>query len=505
MSETLLQLSGISKCYGQVAVLDQADLSVQVGQVHALLGANGAGKSTLSRIIAGLVPGWTGTMSIQGVDYSPGSKRDAEQAGIEIVQQEFCLVPTMSVAENLFLNDLPTFYGVIRSGLLHDRARELLKRFQMELIDPTAQVGSLGIGQQQMLEIAAAFGRRCKLLILDEPTAALSSRETELLFEQITKLKSLGTSFIYISHRLEEVQRICDCVTILRDGKVVRTAQTSDMSTSDIIREMSGQESAISKPTLIQPTFESSQRTIIPEVALKVDRLCCRSVKDVSFAVHRGERFGIAGLVGSGRTQLLRAIFGADQAESGNIFIGPNEQTNRFTHPFQAVARGIAMITEDRKQTGLLLNQSLEMNISLASLHERFSRFGVLRSRKLAESARSVCEKMETKFNSLSQSVGTLSGGNQQKVVLAKWLIREATIFLFDEPTRGIDVAARKKVHDLLAELASFGKSMVIVSSELDELFETCDRIGVMSRGRLVRIFRRDEWSRHAILEASLA
>lgn len=505
MSETLLQLSGISKCYGQVTVLDQANLSIQLGQVHALLGANGAGKSTLSRIIAGLVPGWTGKMCVQGVDYSPNSKREAEHAGIEIVQQEFSLVPTLSVAENLFLNNLPSICGVIRRGQLLDRARELLKRFQMEQIDPSAQVGSLGIGQQQMLEIAAAFGRRCKLLILDEPTAALSSRETELLFEQITKLKALGTSFIYISHRLEEVQRICDCVTILRDGKVVRTAQTSEISIPDIIREMSGQESASSKQTPSTPPSKLSLKNVIPEVALKVDRLCCQSVKDVTFEVHRGERFGIAGLVGSGRTRLLRAIFGADQAESGNVFIGPDDHPNHFTHPSQAVARGIAMITEDRKQTGLLLNQSIELNISLASLHERFSRFGFLRSRKLTETARTVCEKMETKFNSLSQSVGTLSGGNQQKVVLAKWLTREATIFLFDEPTRGIDVAARKKVHDLLVELASAGKSMVIVSSELDELFETCDRIGVMSRGRLVRIFRRDEWSRHAILEASLA
>ena len=505
MSETLLQLSGISKCYGQVTVLDRADLCVQAGQVHALLGANGAGKSTLSRIIAGLVPGWTGTMSVQGEDYSPSSKRDAEQAGIEIVQQEFSLVPTLSVAENLFLNNLPTICGVIRRGLLLERARELLERFQMEQIDPTAQVGSLGVGQQQMLEIAAAFGRHCKLLILDEPTAALSSRETELLFAQIAKLKALGTSFIYISHRLEEVQRICDCVTILRDGKVVRTAKITEVSTPDIIREMSGQEASASKPTLSVPPSESSQKTVKHEVALKVDRLCCRSVKDVTFEVHRGERFGVAGLVGSGRTRLLRAIFGADQAESGNIFIGISERTDRFTHPSQAVANGIAMITEDRKQTGLLLNQSIEMNIGLASLHERFSRFGLLRSRKLTESARTVCEKMERKFNSLSQSVETLSGGNQQKVVLAKWLTREATIFLFDEPTRGIDVAARKMVHDLLAELASAGKSMVIVSSELDELFETCDRIGVMSRGRLVRIFRRDEWSRHAILEASLS
>lgn len=505
MPETLLQLSGISKCYGQVTVLDRADLCMRAGQVHALLGANGAGKSTLSRIIAGLVPGWTGQMSLLGKDYSPNSKREAELAGIEIVQQEFSLVPTLSVAENLFLNALPAICGIVRRRQLLERARELLQRFQLEQIDPTAPVGSLGIGQQQMLEIAAAFGRSCKLLILDEPTAALSSRETELLFEQIAKLKAFGTSFIYISHRLEEVQRICDCVTILRDGKVVRTAQTSELSTSDIIREMSGQESSASKPTPRLPPSRPSQKAVKHEVALKVDRLCCGRMKDVSFEVHRGERLGIAGLVGSGRTRLLRTIFGADQAESGSIFIGNNDHSNRFTHPSQAVASGIAMITEDRKQSGLLLNQSIEMNISLSSLREKFSQFGFLRSRKLTESARVVCEKMETKFNSLIQPVGTLSGGNQQKVVLAKWLMREASIFLFDEPTRGIDVAARTKVHELLAELASDGKAIVIVSSELDELFETCDRIGVMSRGRLVRVFRRDEWSVRAILEASLA
>lgn len=494
-ADILLDVSGLTKRYA-VTVLDECALQVRAGAIHALIGANGAGKSTLCKIIAGLIPATAGSMTLDSKPYSPTNKQSAEAAGVQIVQQELNLIPTLSVAENLRLTRLPTWGGMIRQRELHRLARATLDRFGLEDIDTLAPAGSLGVGRQQMIEIATALDRDCKLMILDEPTAALSAGETETLFEWLRELREQGVGVIYISHRLDEVSALADRVTILRDGKKVRTANTNELTTDEMIGLMSGETAAHST--------ERKAPTNQP-VAMRVESASRGFVRDVSFTVHRGERLGIAGLVGSGRTELLRTIFGADTAESGNVYLGHSPTPLRFRHPSEAVAVGLAMVTEDRKQNGLLLSQSIRANTTLSSMWERFSNNGVIRRRAEEETAQSMSQSLQTQSTGIEQTVDTLSGGNQQKVAVAKWLVRDADVFLFDEPTRGIDVAARRRIYRLMDSLTDAGKAIVIVSSDLDELLETCDRIAVMSDGRLIETFTRPDWSPDRIMQAAFS
>jgi len=494
----LLLVRDLTKRYS-VTVLDRADFNLRAGEIHALLGANGAGKSTLCRIIAGLVQPSDGEMTFADQPYAPASKQAAESAGVQIIQQELNLIPTLSVAENLMLSRLPSRCGIIRKGKLHQRARRALDRFGLEEIATKTLVGSLGIGRQQMIEIAAALDRDCKVLILDEPTAALSSGETERLFQWLAKLREQGVGIIYISHRLDEVARLADRVTVLRDGVHVCTKPTAGLTTNDMVNLMTGDRE--------DSTAGHRHESFATErIALRVEGLSSGTLlRDVSLEVRAGERLGIAGLVGSGRTELLRAIFGADLAEDGKVVIGEKGNARRFHHPSQAVAAGLAMVTEDRKQNGLLLEQSIRVNTTLCALRRDFSSRGVIRNRAEHESVESICRKMETRCTSIEQTTSTLSGGNQQKVVVGKWLLRDADLFLFDEPTRGIDVAARRRIYRLLDSLARDGKALVLVSSDLDELLETCDRIAVMSAGRLVATFDRSSWSHDKIMQAAFS
>ncbi|QDV82824.1 sugar ABC transporter ATP-binding protein [Planctomycetes bacterium TBK1r] len=504
----------MTKRYGNVTVLRDVDFDLRSGEIHALLGANGAGKSTLCKMIAGLTEVTAGGMRIEGDVYAPHHKQAAESTGVQIIQQELNLIPTLNVAENLLLNRLPSFAGIVSSRTLHRQARAALDRLQLDDVDTYALVSQLGVGHRQMVEIAAALARECKILILDEPTAALSGSETQLLFDQLSQLRDRGVGMIYISHRLDEVKQIADRVTVLRDGRHVGTETAESMSTDQMVQRMSGE--VADERSDEQPDAETRQRATTSAVSadesdrrndstvLTVEALCCGMVRDVSFQVRGGETFGIAGLVGSGRTELLRAIFGADRAESGQVCVAGKAPT-RFGHPSQAVAAGLAMVTEDRKQNGLLLQQSIRCNTSLSAMIKRFSRFGLIRPAREATVAGQMCRAMETRCTGIEQSVGTLSGGNQQKVAIAKWLTRDADVFLFDEPTRGIDVGARRRIYELFDELASAGKGIVIVSSDLDELMETCDRIAVMSAGRLVETRERSLWTEDAILQASFA
>ncbi|QDV43313.1 Galactose/methyl galactoside import ATP-binding protein MglA [Stieleria neptunia] len=500
----------MTKRYGNVTVLRDVDFDLRRGEIHALLGANGAGKSTLCKMIAGLTEVTAGGMRIEGDGYAPHHKQAAESAGVQIIQQELNLIATLSVAENLLLNRLPSIAGIVSSRTLHRQARAALDRLQLDDVDTHTVVGDLGVGRRQMVEIAAALARECKILILDEPTAALSGSETKLLFDQLSQLRDRGVGMIYISHRLDEVKRIADRVTVLRDGRHVGTEDAESMSTDQMVQRMSGELSEERFGGEIhqrpQPSTalggDADRRS--KSAVLEVQGLCCGMVRDVSFEVLPGETFGIAGLVGSGRTELLRAIFGADRAESGHVCVSGKRPT-RFGHPSQAVAAGLAMVTEDRKQNGLLLRQSIRCNTSLSAMVQRFSRFGVITPAREASVAGEMCRAMETRCTSIEQSVGTLSGGNQQKVAIAKWLTRDADVFLFDEPTRGIDVGARRRIYELFEELASAGKGILIVSSDLDELMETCDRIAVMSAGRLVETRERSSWNEDAILQASFA
>ncbi len=492
----LLSVHDLTKRY-TVTVLDRISFDLQAGEIHALLGANGAGKSTLCRIIAGLVSRSTGEMTFDGHPYAPANKQAAEALGVQIVQQELNLISTLSVAENILLGRMPHRGGIIRKRELHERTRRALDRLCLEDIMTQTLVGSLGVGRQQMVEIAAALDRDCRILILDEPTATLSATETQRLFEWLVRLRQDRVGIIYISHRLDEVARLADRVTVLRDGKHVCTHPASELTTDAMVNFMTGaRDQSVARQK--HESFATEQ------IALRVEGVSRgKIVRDVSFEVRAGERLGIAGLVGSGRTELLRAVYGADIAEDGDVFLADSDMPRRFRHPGEAVAAGLAMVTEDRKQNGLLLPQSIRVNTTLCAMWHRFSAGGMIRRRAEQNSAEQMCRQLETRCTSIEQSVATLSGGNQQKVAVSKWLVRDANVFLFDEPTRGIDVAARLRIYHLFHSLSRDGKALVIVSSDLDELLETCDRIAVMSAGRMVATFDRSNWAHEKIMQAA--
>ena len=492
-SHVLLRIEQLSKRYA-VTVLDRVSLDIRAGEIHALIGANGAGKSTLSRIIAGLTPASEGHMQLAGKPFLPKNKKSAELAGVQIVQQELNLLPTLTVAENIFLNRLPSHLGCINFPLLHQQARQALDQFGLTDIETNAPVSSLGVGQQQMVEIAATLCRESQLLILDEPTAALSTAEVEKLFEQLKQLRQPGLAIIYISHRLDEIAELTDRVSILRDGRLLTTQPTASTTTDQMVEYMTGDDGS-------SPHNHVDHRT--QQIAFQVENLSNPPhFSDVSITVHQGERLGIAGLVGSGRTELLRAIFGADIAQSGKVSLTNDQIPDRFQHPSQATKAGFAMVTEDRKQNGLLLTQSIVDNTTLSSLSQ-FSALGMIQQQNELKAVQRQVRDLDIRCQSLQQTVGQLSGGNQQKVAIAKWLQRDASVFLFDEPTRGIDVGARRRIYQLLDSLAAAGKALVIVSSDTDELMQICDSIAVMSAGRLVATFQRPNWSISDIQQAA--
>lgn len=496
-SAELLSTHDLTKRFGRHTVLRDCSLSFRSGEIHALLGANGAGKSTFVRLLAGLLTPTDGRMQLDGQAYRPADKRSAEASGIEIVQQELNLVPTLSIAENLALNQLPARWGIVRYPQLHQQAAAALKRVGLDHLSPGTPVERLGVGQQQLVEIAAALDRTCRLLILDEPTAALTAGETETLFDWLRELRQQGVCIIFISHRLEEVSAWADRISILRDGQVVGTWPIEDCSADDMVLHMSGPEAA--------STSAPFQSLVQNDIALQVSQLSGGMVRDVSLEVRSGERLGIAGLIGSGRTELLRLIFGADKATSGQVRTLGRPESDPPRHPSEAVRRGIAMITEDRKQNGLLLPQSIRENMSLAALALRFANRSIIRRAEERDAAEEQTASLDVNCVDIEQAVGTLSGGNQQKVAIARWLIRDAGVFLFDEPTRGIDVAARRRIYRLVEALARQGKGMLIVSSDTEELFEICDRIAVMSNGRLIDSFSRDDWTKDKVMQAAFA
>jgi ribose transport system ATP-binding protein len=484
------------KSYAAPVLID-VDLDVAAGEVHALVGANGAGKTTLARILCGLTTCDSGGIELLGRSVAPRTKAEAEDLGIQMVMQELNLIPTLSVAENLYLSHLPHRFGFVTAGRLRNLAKDALGEVGLGHIDPSTPVRLLGVGQQQLVEIAAALARPCRLLILDEPTAALTDPEIDLLFAHVQRLKSSGVGIVYISHRMEEISRIADRATILRDGRVVETQRMSRLSVEAIVERMVGR----------RPVEDvDSGAHEIGEVALAVRGLRRgRVVRDVSFEVRRGEILGLAGLVGSGRTETLRAVFGADAPDSGEVRVGSNVFPEGIGRPRDAVRAGIGMIPEDRKLQGLLLPRSVRVNTTLARLGQVTRPRGWIDPAKEIDVSRTAGAQVDLQCRSTEQPVEELSGGNQQKVLISRWLLRSCDVMLFDEPTRGIDVAAKQTVYGLMRRLAAEGKALVIVSSELRELMALCDRIAVMSLGRVVASLDRGEWTEDLIVKYALS
>lgn len=483
----ILQVSGLGKSFG-TPVLRDFDLMLMPGEVHALVGGNGAGKSTLARIIAGLLTPDAGALTLGGQPYRPRNRREAQAAGVTLMLQELNVLPTLTIAENLYLHALPSRFGFVDRRKLRERATVALTRVGLGQLDPFTLASRLGIGEQQMVELAAALDEDCRLLILDEPTAALTGREAEALFGQIERLRAAGVCIVYISHRMEELRRIADRVSVLRDGQRVATLPMADTSPQELVRLMAGAEVAT------RPTERSARRG---PVILKVDGLRSRPlVEDVSFELHGGEILGLSGLVGAGRTRTLRTLFGAERRDGGTVTY--RGKAVQFREPADAVAAGWALVPEDRKAHGLLLPESARVNLTLASLRGFW-----LNETEETRVATPIRDRLAVKCDTLEQTAASLSGGNQQKLVLGRWLLRETRVLLLDEPTRGVDVPAKESIYALLRELAASGMAILVVSSELPELMSLCDRIVVLSAGRVAGTFSPEDWSAEKLTEAA--
>lgn len=488
----VLEMRGIGKAFSGNQVLADVNLTARAGEVLALVGENGAGKSTLMKILAGVHQPDGGEILLDGQAAHFARPADALTAGIAMIYQELSLAPHLTVAENIFLGREPVklgALGLINQRALNDRARQLLNEYGFKL-DPQARVGRLSAASRQLVEITRAIVEAKRVIVMDEPTSSLTNHEVEELFRLIRALKQRGLAVIYISHRLEELDEIADHLTILRDGRAVYKGVWGAITTDEMIRQMAGRE--------LKEIFPPRQATL-GEVKLRVRQLSHPpKFENASFEARAGEVVGIAGLAGAGRTEMLEAIFGAHPAISGEVEI--NGAAFFATHPNAAIKRGMSLLTEDRKRTGLCLNLPLATNITLANVRA-LVKGGRLQRKRENEAARRYIQKLNIKPPSPGKLVGKLSGGNQQKSLLARWLFAESQVFMLDEPTRGVDVAARSEIYREINELAEAGACVVMVSSDLPELLGMADRILVMRRGKLVAELNAKQTTQEEILK----
>jgi ribose transport system ATP-binding protein len=487
----LLRVIGASKSFPGVRALDDVHLDLRHGEVHAVVGENGAGKSTLMKLLSGIDRPDSGEFWLDGTAYTPSNPRHAQELGISIIHQELNLMPDLTVAQNIYIGREPRLAGVFLSDRsLNRKTAELLARLGLPL-EPTDLVGDLTVARQQMVEIAKALSFNAQVLIMDEPTAALNDVEVNTLFGLIRRFVSPTTGVIYISHRMHELSQISDRITVLRDGRYIDTLETASSSVGQIIslmvgRHLGGEQRSKSTVELGEP--------VLSVVGLRTKAV----VRDVSFDVHRGEILGFAGLMGAGRTEVARALVGADKKDSGTIRVRGREVA--ISNPAEAAKVGIGYLSEDRKRYGLVLGRSVRDNVALASIPSFTNQLGFVLDRMIGKAAAEYVSRLRIRTPSITQPVQNLSGGNQQKAVVAKWLIRDCDILIFDEPTRGIDVGAKDEIYALLEELAAEGKAIIMISSELPEILRMSHRIAVMCEGRITAILTNADATQEKIM-----
>ena len=493
MDDIILSIEEITKTYPGVVALDSINVKFLRGEIHGLVGENGAGKSTLVKIIAGAIAPTSGRFVIDGDKFTCITPRKAKEYGIEVIYQEFNLVDSLTVAENIFLGEFPGGKAIVNYNQMIRKAEDLFREMGVE-IDPRTTVERLTTANRQLVEIAKSLVRNVRLLIMDEPTAPLTLHETRLLFKIINRLKTKGVTIIYISHRMNELFELTDRMTVFRDGKKIETVKTNETDVHSVIKMMVGREVSTAYP---------SYQTNVGRPVLEVRNLSGRNFENVSFMLHEGEILGFAGLVGAGRTEIMRAIFGADGKTSGEILL--HGRPASIDGPKDAISNGIAYLPEDRKIHSVLLRQSVKENISLPIL-KRISRLFLVRNDAETQITMDMISRLNIKTPNMEQQVGNLSGGNQQKVAVGKWLTCNTDVLIFDEPTRGIDVGAKLEIYYLLTELKNAGKAIIVVSSELEELMGVSDRIIVLHEGKITgRIDERSQFNAERIMEYAVA
>lgn len=494
MSEqAIIQMKGISKSFANNKVLENVEFDILPGEVHALMGENGAGKSTLMKILTGIYERDSGTIMVKGKEVHFKNAREAENSGIAVIHQELNIIPHLTVAENMFLGKELAIspFGITRDKEMKQKTRQYLNRLGID-IDPSIEAAQLSVGQQQMIEIARAVAANTEVLIMDEPTAALTDREIEALFKVISSLKNEGVGIVYISHRMEEIFQICDRISVLRDGEFIGVKAIKDTSFDEIVKMMVGRQLGERFP---------ERKHVIGEERFKIEDFTRKGkFSNISFSVRKGEILGIAGLMGAGRSEIMEAIFGYLPLDSGKMWIDGDEVS--IKSPYDAIKRGIGFITEDRKSKGLVLSLSVRENFSLTNLL-KISKNSIISSRKEQNLVDDLIKKLHVKTSSSELEVRSLSGGNQQKIVIGKWLGIEPKILILDEPTRGVDVGAKKEIYQIMNELTNQGVSIIMVSSELPEILGMSDRIAVIHEGKLTAILNREEADQEKIMQAA--
>lgn len=491
MEEYLLEMTGICKQFPGVRALDRVNFRVKKGSVHALMGENGAGKSTLMKCLFGVYKEDEGTIKISGREVRYKNPKQALENGVAMVHQELNQVLQRDIMDNMWLGRFPANAGIIDRKKMYNDTKTIFSQLDIK-IDPKVKMGKLSVSERQMVEIAKAVSYGAKILVLDEPTSSLTEKETEHLFDIIKKLKEDGCGIIYISHKMEEILNISDEVTIMRDGRWITTESAENLTTEKIIKLMVGRE--------LSKRFPERKNTPA-EVIFKAENLSSKyppKVNDVSFSLRKGEILGIAGLVGSRRTELLELIFGIRKIESGKMFLHGKEIYNK--NCAEAIKNGFALLTEERRATGIFSGLDITFNSTIANL-KKYAPAGVLNGRKMNSDTDWVIEKIKVKTPSKKTFIKTLSGGNQQKVLLGRWLLTTPEILLLDEPTRGIDVGAKYEIYQLIGEMAAMGKGVIVISSEMSELLGICDRIMVMSGGRVAAIDETKNLTQEKIME----